>query len=171
MKKITFLVVVAVMFGCMPSFSQVSIIPKPSLNIGVELASPVGDFSETNKLGVGGSLKLAVPVASDLALTGSVGYLSFTGKDQTIGKSPAVNMIPLKAGVRFRFPGGLYFEPQLGYTNFKLKDAASSNGAFTYAANAGFLISKLDVGARYEAYSKNNNTTSFVGLRAGVNLF
>ncbi|MDB5249460.1 MAG: hypothetical protein JWQ40_3854 [Segetibacter sp.] len=174
MKKLPFLLIASFIFSTAKTFSQQSSIPSPSLNLGVEAGLPVGDFGKGYKVGLGGSLKALFPVATDAAITLSAGYMSFSGKETTLGgntvyKNPALNMIPIKAGFQYSFPGGLYFEPQLGYTNFKVKDG-KSNGAFTYAANLGYLINrKLDLSARYEAFSKNEATTSFAGLRLGYN--
>jgi len=173
MKKFQFLLIASFLFTTAKTFAQESSIPSPSLNIGVEAGLPVGDFADSHKLGLGGSLKALFPVAPDAAITLSAGYMSFSAKEYEFGgvtaKGPAVNMIPIKAGFRYNFQTGLYFEPQLGYTNFKVKDGESA-GAFTYAANLGYLFNqKVDLSARYEAFSKNDNTTSFVGLRLGYN--
>lgn len=174
MKKLPALFIAFCIFATANTFAQESTaIPSPSLNIGIEAGLPVGDFGDAYKVGLGGSLKVLFPVATDAAITLSGGYMSFSGKETRISgvtfKNPAFNMIPLKAGFRYSFPGGLYFEPQLGYTNYKIKDA-KSQGAFTYAANLGYLINqKLDLSARYEAFSKNENTTAFAGLRLGYN--
>jgi hypothetical protein len=153
------------------SFAQTGGIPRPSLSIGVEGALPLGDFSDRNKFGIGGSAKFAFPVAPDLDLTLSAGYISFAGKNITPGVNFAkLNTIPIKAGVRYRAASGLYVEPQLGYTSYKATKgfgaSNNSSGAFTYAANIGYTIGNgVDFGVRYEAFSKNEVTTSFVGAR------
>lgn len=169
MKRIKTIIVAAGILFTANTFAQKSI-PSPSLSLGVEAGLPLGDFNKTRNVGVGGSLKFAFPVASDMDLTLSGGYMTFSGKKAILGNYSTINMIPVKAGVRYRFPSGFYLEPQLGYTNVKAKGAEDGYGAFTYAANAGFLVNnKLDIGARYEAFSKNENTTAFAGLRLAYN--
>jgi hypothetical protein len=165
MKKLLFVFAVA-MCATASTFAQSeSGVGRPTLSIGLEGGLPVGDFNKLFKLGIGGSVKGALPVATDLDLTLSAGYISFSGKSFPAGKLSAFNTIPIKAGVRYRFSGGPYVEPQLGYTRASMKDAGS-DGAFTYAANVGYMFSPvLDLGVRYEAFSKNSSTTSFVGAR------
>jgi len=151
----------------MHSFAQTSEIPRPSLSIGVEGALPVGEFNDSHKFGIGGSAKFAFPVASNLDLTLGAGYMSYSGKEYFAGiKRRTLNTIPIKAGVRLRAASGLYFEPQLGYTSFKSKGEDEGAGAFTYAANIGYALSKgVDLGVRYEAFSKDEITYPFIGAR------
>lgn len=88
-----------------------------SLSVGVEVGIPTGDLKEGSKLGIGGSVKAAIPVITDGYVTISAGYMTFSGKSIDFGgqtfKNPSLNMIPIKAGFQYRFPGGLYLEPQL----------------------------------------------------------
>jgi hypothetical protein len=154
------------------SFGQSSV-GRPSISIGAEIGVPAGDLNASRKIGVGGTAKAAFPVANDLDLTLQAGYISFSGDETTVGnttiKGPALNFIPIKAGVRYRFvPGGFYLEPQLGYTSLSTPGESSSTGGFTYAANAGYMFGKnWDVSARYEAVSRKNQNLPFVGFRLG----
>jgi hypothetical protein len=173
MKRIKFLFLSVAVLLATNSFGQEETGTGPNLSIGAEVALPVGDLGDSHKLGLGGSLKAAFPVATDAFVTVSGGYISFSGKSVAFGgqsiKVPALNAIPLKAGFQYRFPGGFYLEPQLGYTIFSVKDA-DSDGAFTYAFNVGYLINKaLDISTRYEAASKEGSTISHVGFRLAYN--
>jgi hypothetical protein len=173
MKKFKFLVLVALaVIVSAGAFAQKqSEVGRPSLSVGVEGALPLGDFKTAYNFGIGGSLKAAFPVASDFDLTLTAGYITFSGKTLgTSGKVPAYNTIPIKVGARLRFAGGPYVEPQLGYTSVSSSAYSifpkSSFGAFTYAANVGYMFSPaVDLGLRYEAFSKNSSTTSFIGAR------
>jgi hypothetical protein len=169
MKKMKFWMVMLTVITSLGAYAQEATTPRPSISVGVEAGLPLGDFKEGWNFGIGGSVKGALPVASGTAITLSAGYMSFAGKSfGTEGKLPSTSMIPIKAGIRYRFPAGVYFEPQLGYTKFKVGDLVSTGG-FTYAANIGYLMDNgLDLSARYEAISKEG-TTSFLGLRLGYN--
>jgi hypothetical protein len=152
-------------FFCTQSFSQYA---RPSLSLGAELGVPAGTLNATQKTGIGGSAKAAFPVGSDLDITVSAGYISFSGDIRGDIKLPVKNFIPLKAGVRYRFvPGGFYLEPQLGYTSINAPGSNGASGGFTYAANAGYIINKnWDISGRYEAVSlKNNVNYPYIGFR------
>ena len=168
------LVAIACVVG-MQSFAQ----GRPSLSIGAELGIPVGDLNLTQKIGIGGSAKFALPVATGTDLTLSAGYMSFSGDEYNapgnlLIKRPALNFIPIKAGVRFKVQpaSGFYLEPQLGYTSVNTPNSnTTASGGFTYAANAGYMFSKqVDLSARYEGVSlKNNVNFNFVGARLAYN--
>lgn len=165
------LLVAALGFTNMATAQDDDATSSPALSVGAEVAIPTGDLGEAWKLGLGGSLKAAFPVITNGDITVSAGYISFSGKEQTFMgqsfKNPAMNAIPLKAGFRYRFPGGFYLEPQFGYTIFKVKGAGESEGAFTYAGNVGYVINNMiDLAVRYEGASKEGATLSHIGLRA-----
>lgn len=169
--KIKLSLVALTAFFCSQSFSQYA---RPSLSIGGELGIPTGDLNATQKIGVGGSVKAAFPVAPDLDITASAGYISFSGNVIGDVKRSALNFIPIKAGVRYRFvPHGFYLEPQLGYTSINTPGLSNSaTGGFTYAANAGYFIGRnLDISARYEGVSKKGSQGNlpFAGFRLAYN--
>jgi hypothetical protein len=149
---------------------------RPSLGVGFEVGVPAGDLNATQKLGIGGTAKLALPVASGTSITLSSGYISFSGDEYQVAgatiKRPALNFIPIKAGLRYQFvPNGFYVEPQFGYTSIGTPNSnTSATGGFTYAANAGFLINNSwDLSARYEAVNRKGNNLPFLGFRLGYN--
>ncbi|WP_153801025.1 outer membrane beta-barrel protein [Foetidibacter luteolus] len=135
----------------------------PELSIGLDGGIPTGDFKQIAKFGIGGTVKFAYNFNENVAATLTSGYISFGGKDLGEGiKWPATGTIPVKAGLRYTFPGGFYGEPQFGFTSM-------NNGGgtgFTYAANLGYRTSPgIDISARYEGISKSGSTLSFIGLR------
>lgn len=99
---------------------------KMGVSAGAELALPMGDFSESNGIGFGGSAMFHYNLIEDkLDLTGSVGYLTFSGKTISAGipgltafdvKSPAVSMIPIRVGANYKLIEdlGLYVGTDLG---------------------------------------------------------
>lgn len=187
MKKIKFLLVgLAIVAGATTSFAQET----PSarglqLSIGPEAALPIGSFKSQSryKFGGGGSVKLAIPVATVLDFTVSAGYLAF-GSSKLNELDPdrgTFTAIPFKAGLQIHTHGGFYFEPQVGFTQTKISKLEGS-GVFTYAGNVGFLISKaVDIAVRYEAMAARKGTTitgatnndvsaKFLGVRLAYNI-
>ena len=127
------------------------------LSIGAEGALPIGSFKDSHKYGIGGTAKFAYNFDESVAVTLTSGYLHFSGKDGYSGGS----LIPVKAGLRYTFPGGFYGEPQFGFTS--ISDGGGTG--FTYAINLGYrTFPGVDVSARYEGISKNG-TSSFIGIR------
>ncbi len=160
-------------FACSSAFAQ----GRPALSIGAELGIPVGDLNATQKIGLGGSLKAAFPVFEGGAFTISGGIIRFSGDEyrgpsDLIIKRPALNLIPIKAGLKYMVsPSGFYMEPQLGYTVINNPGAnTSASGGFTYAYNIGYMLSRqLDVAARYEGLSRNGSNLNHIGFRLGYN--
>src|SRR5688500_12227408 len=143
------------------------------IGIAAEAALPIGDFADSHKTGIGGSVKALFGIGQSGQVTFTTGYLSFKGEESTDDFKYTATIIPLLAGYRHNFTGGLYVEPQLGYGIYGSKvevmdeDATDSEGAFTYAIGIGFAASGFDAGVRYQGASKDGNTTSFVGIRVG----
>ena len=146
-----------------------------SVSIGPELAIPLGNFRDFYKVGFGGSAKLVLPVATNIDASLSAGYMAFSSKGLGMIDSIRIDknsytFVPFKAGLRFRTDGGFYVEPQIGYTQTKIKNMEGA-GFFTYAGNVGYLIGRaVDVAVRYEAVSAKGGNLNFVGLRVAYNL-
>lgn len=160
-------------FICSQSIAQVSSAGRPSLSIGAEVGMPTGDFNASHDIGLGGSLKALFPLFDGGALTLSGGYISFSGDEigNTGVKRQALNFLPFKAGLRYNLtPGGVYLEPQLGYTSINTSNSnTSATGGFTYAANLGVMLQAIDLSVRYEGVSRDGFTWPYLGLRAGYN--
>ena len=147
-----------------------------TFSIGVEAGLPVGkDLKDVSSFGIGGSAKAAINIFDGGDVTISAGYISFIGKTVTgtILKYPSLGTIPLKAGLRFKLGEGFYGEPQLGYTIAKFSGTDGNINGFTYAGGIGYMASGIDVGVRYEAWTKSEGgdtaTPSFIGLRVAYN--
>ena len=129
-----------------------------SVSIGPELAIPLGDFRDFYKVGLGGSAKLNLPIATNIDVSLSAGYMAFSSKGLGMIDSIQINknsytFVPFKGGLRFRTNGGFYVEPQIGYTQTKIKNMEGA-GFFTYAGNVGYLIGRVvDVAVRFEYIS------------------
>jgi len=160
-------------------FSQITTLSDAELGFAVEAAMPMGDLKATQATGIGGSAKFAMTIYSTrFAPTFQAGFLSFGGKeipsDQTNllkEKYKPLFFIPIKAGMRYTFPMGVYAEPQIGMSLVLSEDDMgdpNNSSGFTYAMNIGFqTLPGMDISARYESVNFLNSTASMVGLRIG----
>ena len=124
---------------------------KNQIGIAAEAGLPIGEFADGFKTGIGGALKGLIGVGQSGQVTFTTGYMSFKHKDDDNIKA---TIIPLLAGYRHNFAGGIYVEPQLGYGIYGSKveilgdDVTDSEGALTYAVGIGFAASGFDAGVR-----------------------
>ncbi len=160
MKKILLALFVLGVTAC-SSFAQTtkSSSDASKFSIGLDAGLPVGDASNYSSFAIGGSLKYDFSVATGAYLNLSAGYETFTGKNG----SGSLNAIPVKAGVKFYFTGqGFYGEGQIGAA---FLTASGAGNAFIYAPGLGYTLdSGVDIGLRYEAWSKTG-TVSQIALR------
>ena len=136
-------------------------------SIGVEAGLPLGDFKASSKFVIGGSLKYDHPIGEGLFVTGSAGYSSIINKDINFGGvtvSPGnTSVVPVKAGIKYFLAEGFYAEGQAGAAFFTQSGGGT---AFAYAPGVGFAFGGgLDLGVRYEAWSKNSTTLGQLGAR------
>ena len=190
MKKMKFLLVGFSLLVAANSFAQESPARRGlSISIGPEVAVPLGIFRNKvlfpgaassvrgYKLGVGGSAKLNIPVATNIDISLSAGYMAFSQKASIDDASGTISLtknsytfVPFKGGVRFRLNHGFYLEPQAGYTQTKIKNEEGA-GYFTYAGNIGYLINRaVDIAIRYESVSRTGGNLNFAGLRVAYNI-
>lgn len=167
MKKLFLLTAVAGLFA----FSSVNAQTKsPKLSLGAEFAFPIGDFGKVSDFGYGGSLQYQHPVAENLLVTGSAGYLNFQSKDFGLGKVNS-GTIPVKAGARYYFGENFFAAGEVGAA---ISTEKGGKTGFIYTPGVGveFPVSDkggIELGARYEGWSKNGGTSSFIGVRAAFN--
>lgn len=168
MKKLLLLTAVAGLFA----FSSVNAQTRtPKLSLGAEFGFPMGDFGDGTDFGFGGSLQYQHPVAESLSVTGSAGYLNFKSKEDAFGNTHNSGAIPVKAGARYYFGENFFAAGELGVGISTEKNGST---AFIYAPGVGvdFPVSdtgSIELGARYEGWSANSNTSGFIGLRLAYN--
>ena len=177
MKKVFLLTAIAGLFAFSSVKAQKDVaMTGPKLGIGAEFAFPMGDFGDVYNLGFGGSLLYQHPVAANLNLTGSAGYTTFTGKKYEAGgvtiKAKDAGFIPVKAGARYFVAENFYIGGELGAA-FSTADGGKT--AFAYAPGIGieFPVSDggaIELGGRYEGWSANSTTSSFIEVRLPYNL-
>jgi hypothetical protein len=146
--------------------------------IAFELGVPTGDFGDLAKTGFGGLFRAGYGIGSAGQLTFTTGYTSFGIKDEWKDFAGVedwnLHIIPFLAGYRHNF-SGFYVEPQIGYGIYGSKATAGgvsesdSEGAFTYGGGLGYQMKGLEIGARYQAGSKDGETTSYIGFHIGYN--
>jgi len=180
----TFLVLFVLAFS-------LSINAQSKVGIQGSLALPMGDFGDGYGLGFGGTATYMYMVNPNLAVTGSAGYVTWSGKDLLDGAT--FSSIPVLAGVRYMFGGGGKFMPygmaQLGmhFVSSEVEIPSYTVGGFTvgggtvsasdsffgFGAGLGFLYQlsdkmNLDVNAGYDVISTSGSSSSYIGINAGV---
>jgi hypothetical protein len=157
-------------------FSQITTLSDAELGFGLEVAVPMSGLKETQKTGIGGSVKFGYGFPnSSLAITTQAGFLSFAGKPIDNTSSPLKqtyapqSFVPIKAGLRYTFGGGLYAEPQLGGA-FIFSEDGSGNPVNTsglmYAMGVGFqTLPGIDINVHYDCVNFSNGNIAFAGIR------
>ncbi|WP_316817388.1 hypothetical protein [Pedobacter nyackensis] len=169
MKKLILLTAVAGLFA----FSSVNAQTKaPKLSVGAEFAFPMGDFGDGMNLGYGGSLQYQHPVAENLLVTGSAGYLNFQSKE-ILGQKINTGFVPVKVGARYYFGEYFFGSAEVGAA-IGTKDGVGTRFAYTPGIGVDFPVSdggSIELGARYEGWSKGDALVapSFIGLRLAYN--
>jgi len=144
------------------------------IGAGVEIAMPMGDFSDGFSVGFGATGKVFYGISVDADITGTVGYLHF-GMKSSEYVSGHVSMIPVQFGYRHNF-GGFYAEPQLGLMFVSSKvtfqgmggifgnaSGSASETKFSLGIGGGYEFGDWDFGLRYQIVEKAN----FLGMRVG----
>jgi hypothetical protein len=151
-------------------------------SIGVDAGIPLGDFKDTHKWNLGGSVQADIPVASQLFVTVNAGYNNIFGKKNLGGIAnadvPNFQLIPVKAGLKYFVIPNFYVQGEAGaaFLLNKKDVGVNKSTAFVYAPQIGvqFPVSAngnfIDAGIRYEATTKyatgvDNSKVSFLGLR------
>lgn len=145
-------------------------------SIGVETGIPIGDFKDTHKWNLGGSVQADIPVAQQLFVTVNAGFNNFFGKTITGVDVPNIQLIPVKAGLKFFPIENFYVQGEAGAAFLLNKDYFDDKSvAFVWAPQVGvqFPVSAsgnfIDAGIRYEStsnfVSNVNSKAQFLGLR------
>ena len=167
MKNLLLAIAAVALFATTSSFAQ-----KINFGIGADLALPItSGFSDAVGIGIGGTAKVYYPLKDEMVvLTGTAGYMTFSGKSQTIGgqsiNAGSWSMMPLLVGARYYFaPLSAKFRPYGGFdmgmifSSFKIPSqtiggvtfggGSASGSDFTYQPQLGFVASQFDVAVRF----------------------
>ena len=152
-------------------------------SIGVDAGIPLGDFKDSHKWNLGGSVQADIPVLSNqLFVTVNAGYNNVFGKKDIGGVAGAdatdLHLIPVKAGLKYFPIENFYVQGEAGAAFLLNKSDvnATKSTAFVYAPQVGvqFPVSVngnfIDAGIRYEATTKYNSAfdaskVNFLGIR------
>lgn len=128
---------------------------KMNLNIGANVALPMGNFGDVAGTGFGGTVQFEMQFMPQLYGTASAGYITWGGKD--FGTfSYSYSAVPVMVGAKYYFmpTGGFYGHGQLGLYFFSadVEAPAVSVGGFTFGGDLGGSSSEfaLSLGAGYE---------------------
>ncbi len=148
-----------------------------TVNAGVELGMPIGDFGNAYGIGFGATGKALYGITEKGDITGTLGYIHFGLKNESESVSGSMGMIPIMFGYRHDF-GGLYGEPQLGLMVVKSKidfdgagsgltgfGGSTSTSKISLGLGGGYMFGDWDLGARFQIIDNLN----FLGVRVGYN--
>ncbi len=162
------------------------------LSAGLEVAFPMGDWSDFVGIGVGGSLGFELPVGDNLGLMAQAGYIRFMGKtyEPIPGfevETDGSGVVPIQVGAKYYFSenqAGAYLGVLTGL-HMVAQTVAGADGSeetetdsnFGVAPLLGFIVGEnIDIGLRYQLlFAKGADETTgeettvtngYLGLRA-----
>jgi opacity protein-like surface antigen len=154
---------------------------KMALGFNAGVALPMGDFGDGYDMGFGGNALFVYHASPNVDVTGSAGYLTWSGKDAIDGST--FSSIPIMVGARYLFGQGK-FHPYIGaelgmhFTSFDfeflgLNFWSGSDSYFGWGAGAGFLYQignnmDLDVNARYNSIAGEGGSSDYVSILVGL---
>src|ERR1700744_2770713 len=159
-------------------------------SIGVDAGLPLGNFKNGYNWSIGGSLQADIPVVSNqLFVTVNAGYDNFFGKNDAItitspegtvtgtASAPNIQLLPVKAGLKFFVIPNLYIQGDAGvaFALNKSNVGFDKSAAFVWAPQVGYQFqlgggNYIDAGVRYESTAnfvtdENDSKVKFLGLR------
>lgn len=144
-------------------FSLANAQNKMTVGVGGYFALPMGTFGDVAGMGFGGGASFEYEVSPGLKATASAQYLMFGKK--SIGLSEwSYSIIPIHAGAKYSFVGGLFgfVKTGLNLLSLNLKssygsvtvESSSSSTEFRYAAGVGYSLpmgdSNLDFSVNFK---------------------
>ncbi|WP_158288455.1 outer membrane beta-barrel protein [Mucilaginibacter psychrotolerans] len=178
--------IIAVILLTFAAKAQTTRAAKAQFSIGIDAGIATAGIKETNSVMLGVSLQAGIPIAKELQFTIGTGFQNYFGKSLALNlqdapssyKTPSVQIVPLKAGLKYFLEPNFYIQGEAGAAFLLNKSAFSGDKsvAFTYAPQIGVLCpvntngNFIDIGIRYEATRKfnadyENSRVSLVGLR------
>ena len=132
-----------------------------------EGGKPTGEFANTHSKGYGVGATADIKLPGRFGLTGSVGYMKFDGKtiekEGSTQKTPDITAMPIRAGLKYRFPL-VYLKLEGGVAKFTNGD----DKAIIVSPGIGIRILGIDVQVKHETWV-NDKAKGFWGLRTGYN--
>lgn len=144
---------------------------RPRASIGPEIAIPSGVFSNLFSIGLGGSGKLEIPITASFYASATAGFISFYTKNSRLGGTINDNnrsYVPLKLGGKYYLSEFLYTEVEAG-VSVGIQENSGNSFAWAPAFGIAYPISQksaIDVGVRYEKWTRKGSNLNHVGIRA-----
>ncbi len=133
---------------------------KINLSMGAELSKPIGLFGEVYSWGIGATVQVNFPIASNTAFTLYTGYNRYFLKNTYGGGSDG--FIPALGGVEVNLFHNVYGSIQSGFT-FYAQDGGS---VFTYSPGIGFRIQRhFTALVKYTGRVKSAINSGAIGVR------
>ena len=168
-------------------FSSITFSQNTGISLGAQagIAIPMGDFGDGYKMGFGGQGNFAYKINPMLNVTGSIGYLTWSGKEADF----TFSSVPVMVGARYSFGKGKfnpYAAGELGlhFSSFSVPEVvipgfgtigggSASSTDFGIAVGLGFLYQlgpklDLDVNAKFNNIFREGSSTNFINIMAGV---
>ena len=159
---------------------------KMAIGFNGGIALPMGDFGDLYSMGFGGSALFVYHISPNADITGSAGYLTWSGKDSF--SDYKFNSIPVLAGVRYSFGKGkfnpyvsgelgVHFTtvdvPEIVILGITVSGGSASDTFFGFGAGVGFLYQvgnnmDLDVNAKYNSVSSSGGSSNYISIMAGL---
>jgi hypothetical protein len=173
MKKL-FVVLVAI--ALVASFASAQAIwgqGKMSAGPGVELALPMGTFSDNAGIGIGGFGTFQYGVTKEILLTGTIGYTSFAAKNSGW---PTASELQFLVGGKYNLSGqanpGLYGMLQIGIVSYSVSSVTimgytvggGSESDLAFAPGIGYQIGNIDAAVKYLIVTTTGSSSSSLVL-------
>jgi hypothetical protein len=137
-----------------------------SFGAGVNLALPIGDFSNTHSFGVGVEAQGEYAFSDMFSAVFNTGYTQFFGKSETVFGTTieydGVGLIPVLAGARV-YPSPMIFIGARAGLGVLTGNNDSETG-FVYRPEVGGTVGPVQLALSYNGFSKDGNSIGHVGL-------
>lgn len=150
------------------------------LSVGVESGLGLGNFKDTHKTSIGGSVQADIPVAHQFYVNVNAGNVDYFGRDNVLGSgvnAPNIQVLPAMAGLKYFPITNFYIQADAGAAFALNKSTANydRSAAFLYVPQVGYQFnvggkSFIDAGVRYEGTTSFNRNNAYgkinqIGLR------
>lgn len=164
---------------------------------GIDVALPLGDFSDASSFGFGASVAYDFPLSDQMSVGGQAGYTMFPAKTPDAAPddySASYAAIPILGNFKYFFAdntNGFYAMASAGFSIFRYSQEFTYetfevvNGSFvtvekteknsgsetelTFAPGVGMILNeKIDLNARYMIIMTDGSSTTYLNIRAAM---